>query len=1069
MKYIISPFFDTSLRRILPHLQAGCLFFLASLLIAPTFWYGHPCGHDTVTHFWRAVMVGENTAVGQPFLGWGEHFLRGYGYPIFLFYAPAFNWLVTLIHQFGLDYSPAMRLLTWLAFPVAGWGAYTLGRRYLPPTAALVTGFAYLFAPYLLYDGIQRGAIPELLGLALLPWVLFLFERAFAQPTRRAVALAAGSLALLMLSHNIIPMFAIACGLGLGVARGIAQFGKASGRSTRTGWAHSIGVAGLIVGVGLSLSAFFWLPALIELGDTQTGLAESPFDAWPRWYQHFIPLDELVGLPPEPADFSLGNPAEALKLGWPQVVLAGFGLLGLMWGLIFSKPASSHRASLLMWGAIGLTSLFLAQASSSWLWELWPLPALVQLPSRFLGPLSLSTAVLAGTSLTYLPQPKHLSAGTAISASLLIAVAGFPWLYPLYCPLPSQPTAADIAQASVWNEAGEVAAWGGPSLGEALPRWVAQLPPPDQHVAAYEAGQAVQRLTLPPGGELQRWHTAVSGDQYIIALDEPATLTYHAFYLPHWQLERNGQPWPLTPAPETGLLQFDLPAGTSELSLRFRPTPLRYATALFSLLTLLGLLALTAFAPPVSSPQSPNRPDAPHLTNRLTWRTTAVLLLLLAGAKTMTDLTNNPLRADRYQVETGRLLMVDHPTNIAFGDQFEHLGYNAPASLPADGTADITQYWTPLTNPGVPFGFDVRLADTAGNVWSLPPTRPFGYVAIPGQRGWVQGEYMRDAYQLRLLPGTPPGIYWLETTAFRRDTPFALTPQNGATAPDPAWARLGEIRVTTAGTTPRLTESTTAVVDTFAPHPLSPSLTLLGHTLTDTFGRPADALWLSLLWQATAVPVAPTEVVLSLVNVSEEGAEEERHTAVVTYTHAVGQQYPTPNWSADSVVRDQLTLILPRELSTGMYQLLLEGHPLGQIRVEAPEHHFSPPPNITELSQPTAEFGFARLHGFTLSAPQPEPGQPLTVALIWQATATTEKNYRVFVHLRETTTGAIVHQSDAEPGAWGRPTRGWLKGEYILETHTLPIRSDLPPGSYTLVVGLYDPLTGDRLGEVILE
>ena len=90
-----------------------------------------------------------------------------------------------------------------------------------------------------------------------------------------------------------------------------------------------------------------------------------------------------------------------------------------------------------------------------------------------------------------------------------------------------------------------------------------------------------------------------------------------------------------------------------------------------------------------------------------------------------------------------------------------------------------------------------------------------------------------------------------------------------------------------------------------------------------------------------------------------------------------------------------------------------------------------------------------------------QTGQPLTVTLVWQANSIPDMNYTTFVHL----VGAdqqIVAQSDSVP-AGGHATSEWLPGEVVLDSHTLTLPDDLVPGTYTLLVGLYDPLSGKRL------
>jgi hypothetical protein len=92
-----------------------------------------------------------------------------------------------------------------------------------------------------------------------------------------------------------------------------------------------------------------------------------------------------------------------------------------------------------------------------------------------------------------------------------------------------------------------------------------------------------------------------------------------------------------------------------------------------------------------------------------------------------------------------------------------------------------------------------------------------------------------------------------------------------------------------------------------------------------------------------------------------------------------------------------------------------------------------------------------------------EPGQAVSIKLVWQAVGEINQDYKVFVHLFGPD-GQLVTQSDAVPVNWTRPTSGWQSGEYVTDVHTLNLSSDLPPGAYRLGVGMYDhDLAGERL------
>jgi hypothetical protein len=85
------------------------------------------------------------------------------------------------------------------------------------------------------------------------------------------------------------------------------------------------------------------------------------------------------------------------------------------------------------------------------------------------------------------------------------------------------------------------------------------------------------------------------------------------------------------------------------------------------------------------------------------------------------------------------------------------------------------------------------------------------------------------------------------------------------------------------------------------------------------------------------------------------------------------------------------------------------------------------------------------------------------VTLVWRAETETYTSYHVFLHLLDSD-GDVVAQSDGVPAGWTRPTTGWLAGEYITDVHTLALPTDPShSASYSLLTGLYNPVTGERL------
>ena len=98
------------------------------------------------------------------------------------------------------------------------------------------------------------------------------------------------------------------------------------------------------------------------------------------------------------------------------------------------------------------------------------------------------------------------------------------------------------------------------------------------------------------------------------------------------------------------------------------------------------------------------------------------------------------------------------------------------------------------------------------------------------------------------------------------------------------------------------------------------------------------------------------------------------------------------------------------------------------------------------------------LQAVTVSA-APEPTGELTVWLYWQPLGTTDDEYKVFLHLLDAN-GERTSQHDRFPQAGRIDTQTWDVGRLYRDVYALP---DVLPGDYTLIAGLYDPQTGERL------
>ncbi|MEK7328134.1 MAG: hypothetical protein AAB217_23065, partial [Chloroflexota bacterium] len=103
------------------------------------------------------------------------------------------------------------------------------------------------------------------------------------------------------------------------------------------------------------------------------------------------------------------------------------------------------------------------------------------------------------------------------------------------------------------------------------------------------------------------------------------------------------------------------------------------------------------------------------------------------------------------------------------------------------------------------------------------------------------------------------------------------------------------------------------------------------------------------------------------------------------------------------------------------------------------------------------------LEGYSLNADSFSPGDILQLTLFWHANSPLPTRYKVFVHLIGDPGLPPIAQHDGEPGGGLALTTTWQTGQTVADNHGVFMPLDLPPGDYSLVVGLYGVDDGARL------
>jgi hypothetical protein len=129
---------------------------------------------------------------------------------------------------------------------------------------------------------------------------------------------------------------------------------------------------------------------------------------------------------------------------------------------------------------------------------------------------------------------------------------------------------------------------------------------------------------------------------------------------------------------------------------------------------------------------------------------------------------------------------------------------------------------------------------------------------------------------------------------------------------------------------------------------------------------------------------------------------------------------------------------------------------IGGVEVEAWPLVTTLPAQVEHQLEQEVIAGGLRLRGYDVA----ESDDALQLTLYWQAERPPKRNYHVFVHVGVPDEPPLA-QAGGVPSGWTRPTTTWRSGEVIVDEYAVSL-TDIPPGEYGLLVGLYDPDTGQR-------
>lgn len=553
----------------------GGAYFIVTPLAQP----GAPGGHDLYFHLSRVAELNWLFQDGYYYGRWTPDFNYGFGYPLFDFYPPFIYYLAQLFRIPGVGMVDALKFVIVSGIALSGAFMYLFGRVFWGRYGAVVCAVAYMYAPYRLVNLYVRGAIPEFYAMTFIPLIFWSVYRLIC--TRRVgyLVIAAFGYGLLIATHNVTAVFLTLCLIGYGgflLLDDVLMFGKSLTRTLR----HA-GLCLLTAGLGVGVSAIYWLPAMAEqqfvrISGLQTGYHDVAV--------HFVYFAQFFsrfwGYGGSGAGLQDGM---SFQLGIAHLIAAGLSLaaIGCVW-----RIRSRERNQAIFFVALILILMFAMTSASLWFWRTFPLISFISFPWRLLSLTVFALSFLCGG--LFLIDFRHWRFGRmwgkygnrivqlGLIGGLLACSAG-------YCrvgtPLP-------LSDEQLTREAMQ-AAPGAAMNGEYLPIWA------DKPAKNIRGGE----IRIVHGeAAIERLQQDMLSYQFTVVATTAVAIRIGTVYFPGWNAYRNGSPLAVNPEDVTGLLSINLPAGEHRIDLRFEETPIRKFARYLSVGSLGILAGLSGFA-----------------------------------------------------------------------------------------------------------------------------------------------------------------------------------------------------------------------------------------------------------------------------------------------------------------------------------------------------------------------------------------------------------------------------------------------------------------------------------------
>ncbi|MFA6185067.1 MAG: 6-pyruvoyl-tetrahydropterin synthase-related protein [Candidatus Shapirobacteria bacterium] len=473
----------------------------------------------------------------------------GFGYPLFNFIFPLPYYLGEIFHLLGLNFVYSIKAVFIFSLLISAITMYFLARHLSGKFVGMAAAVLYIYTPYRSTDIYDRGALGESLAFVFLPLIIFSLIRLAEVKSKKEnfkwVGIGGLSITALILTHNIVSYmfipFALLFALLVMKKEKIKEFF-------------------FLFFLGLIGSIYFWLPALLESNLMKYSTVFNFFDHFPTLKQLITPFWGYGASVPGPYD------GMSFFVGEINLIVLIVATIFIIFR--FSKISLKIK-KISIWSLfLVVVSVFMMNFRSYWFWEHIPLIAYFQFPWRFL-----TMIVFASSLLVILIKNFKYSNILAVIIIMVSMVINTPRFRPhdflnrddsyyinRYIPVPTPSEEYLTLQEEYLR----------------LPK-TTEIRPTQIYDRVYPVSEAIENITLVNSLETK----------FITDSESELVLNYNKYYFPGWKGFIDGEKLNLIASKPYGQIQFLVPNGKHEITIKYEETILNKILDLITLSTII--------------------------------------------------------------------------------------------------------------------------------------------------------------------------------------------------------------------------------------------------------------------------------------------------------------------------------------------------------------------------------------------------------------------------------------------------------------------------------------------------